>query len=311
MPSDEVIVSHESALLYHRARRLAEARGNDLEVESVTDLLALLGQPKLDVLVLDGHNRSRHTDVREHASSRETLSFTTPIVPGLRISTPELALWQLAGVKHPTDVELIAYEACGSYVPDNTSTVGCICDLAPLCSTGSIARIADELDGTVGRRRRARVRNLLASVVDAAASPAEAKLCLAMVSPRLAGGFGLPKPILNSEVILTGDARALTKKRTVMPDGLWAAEGLMYEYLGAIHASQKKMEEDAGRDNALLAMGYQVMRITRKQVNNYDLYRGLMETIRLNLHVRLELPSPRILEQQYSLWKKLYRSNGD
>lgn len=311
MPSDEVIVSHESALLYHRACRLAKARGEEVSARSVPDLLALLGQPKLDVLVLDGQNRSRHADVREHASPREVLSFTTPIAPGLRISTPELALWQLAKGKHPTGIELMAYEACGSFVPDDTSTVGCICDLTPLCSTDSIARIADELDGTTSRRRRAGVSKLLASIVDAAASPAEAKLCLAMVSPRLSGGFGLPKPILNSEVTLTGNARALTKKRTVMSDGLWVAEGLMYEYLGAIHASQKKMEDDAGRDNALLAMGYQVMRITRKQVNNYELYRGLMETIRLNLHVRLELPSPRILERQYSLWKKLYRSNDN
>ena len=306
MSRDQIVLSHQTALLYHRARRLASARGQELEARDAPAIAALLGLPHLDVLVAPGQPRPRSRLLIGHVSSRDEFDLTEPLAPGIRICSPELALWQLARGGHNEAVELLAYECCGTYAPDETAHLGCVCKLPPICSVGKIKKLADELDGNTSRRKRFEVRRLLASVVDAAASPAEAKLCLAMVSPRLSGGFGLPKPVLNAELEVVGNARELTRQRTIIPDGLWAAQQLSYEYLGAVHASQERLEKDAGRDNALLAMGYRVLHVSRRQVNNYELYRGLMETIRLGLHVRHELPSPRILERQYKLWKRLF-----
>ena len=49
--------------------------------------------------------------------------------------------------------------------------------------------------------------------------------------------------------------------------------------------------------------------MTKKQVKNYDLYRGLMESIRLALGVRKNIPSQRIVKRQYALWKRLFKNN--
>lgn len=310
MPSDEVIVSHESALLYHRARRLAEARGNDLEVGSVTDLLALLGQPKLDVLVLDGHRRPRADFMRPHIrTGLDPHALTSVIAPGVRVCSPEFALWELGCSSTNERASLLAYECCGTFAPDPTVEEGCLYKLPAICSLDEIADLASQLDGLMGQRRRANLERMIASTANRAASPAEARLCHAIVAPRLSGGFGLPKPLLNSSVELNDKARSLTTKSTVEPDGLWADKHLIYEYQGAVHATKERMESDAGRNNALLAMGYQILYVTKKQVKNYDLYRGLMESIRLALGVRKSIPSQRIVKRQYALWKRLFKNN--
>lgn len=310
MPSDEVIVSHESALLYHRARRLAEARGNDLEVESVTDLLALLGQPKLDVLVLDGHRRPRADFMRPHIrTGLDPHALTSVIAPGVRVCSPEFALWELGCSSTNERASLLAYECCGTFALDPAVGEGCLYKLPAICSLDEIADLASQLDGLMGQRRRANLERMIASTANRAASPAEARLCHAIVAPRLSGGFGLPKPLLNSTVELNDKARSLTTKSTVEPDGLWADKHLIYEYQGAVHATKERMESDAGRNNALLAMGYQILYVTKKQVKNYDLYRGLMESIRLALGVRKNIPSQRIVKRQYALWKRLFKNN--
>ena len=311
MNRDQIVLSHQTALLYHRARRLASARGQELEAHDSPAIAALLGLPHLDVLVAPGQPRPRSSIMRVHIrSGLDPLPYCEVIAPKIMVCSPELALWQLGCSSADESAALLAYEACGTFAPDATMPDGCLYDLPPICSTEKIRRVANDLNDFTGERRGASLSRMLTSVVDLAASPAEARLCLAMVAPRLMGGYGLPKPQLNVNINVSGAARSLTNKRMVKPDGIWYPRRVVYEYQGVIHATKERLESDAGRDNALLAMGYRVIHITRKQVGNYDLYRGLMETLRLTLGVRKDLPSPRILERQYQLWKRLFKSGG-
>lgn len=222
------------------------------------------------------------------------------------VCTPELALWQLAQRGDPTLVALLAYELCGTFAMDPSIPDGFVRTRMPLTSRSRLEALAREMPGSPRSRHAITMRSALDSLVDGAASPAEAKLALAMVTSRLSGGFGLPRPTLNSPIVVSEAARGLTEKRTVYPDALWEPNGLILEYQGSYHSEPGRIESDAGRDNALLALGYRVIHVTRRQVYNYDLYLGLMEAIRLALGVRLGIPSQRMLERRRSLWKRLY-----
>lgn len=299
-----LILSHESALLYHRAARL----GRPPRVDDVAALAAFIGTTsKLDVLVPTADKRLRGSWAHSHVCAGiDTDALALPAANGIRVCVPELALWQLAQRGDVVRTALLAYELCGTFAIDADAPDGFVRGIAPLTSRGRIESLVPAMPGSACSRASIALRRVLDTLADGAASPAEAKLCLAMVAPRLSGGFGLPRPLLNSPIVVSGMGHGLTEKRTVYPDALWEKEGLILEYQGAYHAMESRIESDAGRDNALLAMGYRVIHVTRRQVNDYDLYQGLMEAIRLALGVRLALPSPRMLERREALWRRLY-----
>lgn len=148
----------------------------------------------------------------------------------------------------------------------------------------------------------------MASLAPGAASPAEAKLCLAICAPRKIGGQGLARPKLNAELQVTGEARTLTRRNTIRPDELWEEPKVILEYLGSHHAEEARMGEDASRDNALAAMGYKVIHVTKRQVKDPDLYRGLMQHLSAELCMRQTMPTKGMLASQEHLRSILFGS---
>lgn len=66
------------------------------------------------------------------------------------------------------------------------------------------------------------------------------------------------------------------------------------------------MERDAGRDNALAAMGYDVVHVTRRQLESQWGYQGIMSQVRGLLGVRQQIPSTSIAKRQEQLRAKLF-----
>lgn len=314
--SRSLILSHESALEFHRARRVAAAlgrpypsldempRSNNGGI-SLKDLSIALGLPStLHVSVQEEQPRIKSPYIHCHALHGTMPSI--PICPGLSVATPEEALFQICARSGFVRQSLLAYEACGSFAICQDAEDGFINDLEPL-TTPQVIR--DYIDGKAGNRRSARFRTLqriMSSLVAGAASPAEAKLCLAIVAPRTLGGQGLPKPKLNAEIRVEGTASSLTQRSVIRPDELWEELKLILEYMGSRHAEVRRMGEDASRDNTLGAMGYKVIHVTKRQVQDPRLYCGLMEHLRSELGVTKEIPSQRILERQETLRALLF-----
>ena len=313
MPRSSIIISDMSALLFHRARRLGLLGSpTQLSALSAMDLVAkaaALGIPlPVDVCASRASERVRASWARNHVIGSLNEAAIEWVSPSLGVMRPASALCQLANRADDITPLLLAYEVCGSYALDPAHPDGFQGSLRPLVSAREIEQAVLSIPSSPSSGQAIKGRRLARAVVDGAASPAEAKLCLAMCLPRLSGGFGLPKPELNSELAVTGLAQSLTSKRTIYPDSLWKREMLILEYQGSYHSGQTRIESDAGRDNALLAMGYRVIHVTRRQVASYDLYQGLMESIRVALGQRMTIPSARMLERRYELWRQLYRN---
>ncbi len=66
------------------------------------------------------------------------------------------------------------------------------------------------------------------------------------------------------------------------------------------------MERDAGRDNALAAMGYDIVHVTRRQLESQWGYQGIMSQVRGLLGARQQIPSASIAKRQEQLRAKLF-----
>lgn len=328
MGPSRLILSHESALLLHRKMRTKRNDGvdNASPLTGVPDAASLpagklaeaIGLPTpLHILVEQDKPRPRsrllRTSLLDERIEADDLCL---IAPGIFACSPELAILQCCARGSGTRQALLGYELCGTFAIEASLPDGFANDLEPLCDRGSILEKARRLglvpnEGTSRDSARIRcTRRVLGALVDGSASPAEAKLCYAMVAARTQGGQGFPTPVLNEVIAVRGAARSLTAQRTIRPDLLWPERKLIVEYTGSHHAERSRMERDAGRDNALVAMGYDVVHVTRRQLESQWGYQGIMSQVRGLLGARQQIPSASIAKRQEQLRAKLF-GHGD
>ena len=319
MSPSEIILSGGSALEYHRKARLAaanksaypnftklpRARNGGIGIKQIAADLDL--SLPLELSTRRGSNRTRSDFARCRTLSAGELEYVeTTSCPGLRVCSPELALYQGCSNADAVRQALLAYEACGSFAIDPSTPDGFLDHLEPITTAKSIEDAFDSLCGSYYSARTRAARRTLASLADGAASPAEAKLCLAIIAPRTMGGWALPKPELNATIEIPESMRGLTTKRYVKPDEYWSLKRLIVEYLGGRHANQYRIEEDAGRDNGLDALGFRVIHITKRQLKDPTAYFATLSRLREELRVKQEMPSRTILERQESLRHLLF-----
>lgn len=312
------VISHESALEFHRQARIAAARGEQYPAlkeiprtqsggVSAKKLRKALGITScLSFLVTDAASRVHSNFVANHVA--QNIGPVMPICRDLYVSSPEEALFQICQEHNTVKPLLYAYELCGTFAICKDEKGGFVNDIPPLLAPEQIGVYVDQRKGNRASAKFRTMRQVLASLVPGAASPAEAKLCLAICAPRKIGGQGLAKPELNAELQVTGEARTLTQRNTIRPDELWEEQKVILEYLGSHHAEEARMGEDASRDNALAAMGYKVIHVTKRQVKNPDLYRGLMQHLGAELGARQTMPTKGMLASQEHLRSVLFGS---
>ncbi len=312
------VISHESALEFHRLARIAAARGEQYpELEeiprtqsggvSAKKLRKDLGITScLSFLVADTSSRVHSNYVTNHVT--QNIGPVMPICRDLYVSSPEEALFQICQEHHTVKPLLYAYELCGTFAICKDEVDGFVNDIPPLLTPEQIGVYLDQREGNRASVKFRTMRQVMASLAPGAASPAEAKLCLAICAPRKIGGQGLARPKLNAELQVTGEARTLTRRNTIRPDELWEEPKVILEYLGSHHAEEARMGEDASRDNALAAMGYKVIHVTKRQVKDPDLYRGLMQHLSAELCMRQTMPTKGMLASQEHLRSILFGS---
>lgn len=317
----ELVLSRKTALEFYRKRRIAQATGATypglLQIPHMPDgrisfkeLARLLNLPTpLHIDITKGRARLNSRYACCHITDEPTPSF--PLCPGLGVAIPEEAIYQMCVGSGFARQALLAYELCGSFAISPAEKDGFINDLEPITAP---ELICEHVATKVGNRNSPRFRNLRRvtdSLCAGAASPAEARLCLAIVAPRTLGGQGLPKPELNAEILVENTGAALTQRRVIRPDEFWRELDFILEYMGYRHADVERMGEDASRDNTLSAMGYKVVHVTKRQVQDPNLYAGLMEYLRRELGVRKDIPSQRIVKEQEALRAALFGTSRD
>ena len=139
----------------------------------------------------------------------------------------------------------------------------------PLTSTTKLRNFIVKATGMRGIKR---LRWALSRMSGITASPFEAQISMLLSMPRSEGGWGIPIQN-NVRVPLTGDARKLHDATCAYADILIETStdslGLVVECQGrSVHDSEQAALSDAERATALASMGYDVIQITYKQIEN-------------------------------------------
>ena len=99
--------------------------------------------------------------------------------------------------------------------------------------------------------------------------------------------------------------------RRIHPDFLWESRRRVVEYQGGEHADRRRIEEDAGRHNALCAMGYEVTLITRRQVNDPVVIEATLERLRRALGLSNPGANQEIVTARARLHGRLFGTGRD
>lgn len=199
-------------------------------------------------------------------------------------------------------------ELCGSYArgvagPRPASTRY---HLPPLMTTSSLASF-------IGRNPRIRgsteAKRILGYLVDGSASPMETALFLLITLPPDLGGYGLPKPELNAEIVIPGSASDSGKRQERFGDLVYRQERIVVEYQSErFHAQLGTTEDDEARREELEALGYTVMFITPARIRDRERFDRFIRRLADRLGVNRPPDSPGIRHLRDRLTDELISS---
>lgn len=240
----------------------------------------------LHVLALD-RRRPRPADeiVFNTWSARVTPRRLVEPFEGLCCLGPELTLLHLATSLHPLALLMLAHELCGRYR---------ICqdppgffEAEPLTNTRRLSALVEASAGVPGAKP---LRTLLPYLSENARSPMESAVALMVGLPQRLGGLGLPRPTLNQRISPGRRGRAATSAHFYDCDLFWPQARLALEYDSDLcHTGADRLNSDAARRTALLALGITVVTATRDQIYRPRQFRQLETTLRRQLGVRRQV----------------------
>ena len=182
---------------------------------------------------------------------------------GIYASVPEFAFAQAAKHLSLTELMMLGYEICGSYlVPADAQGAAYSCE--PASTPERLTRFLARTPGFGGRAKAVRsMRYVIAS----SASPQETRLVLILCLPCGMGGYGLPFPKMNYTLAPNAIDAPFTSQRTFVCDLFWEKARLDVEYdSDQFHAAAAKMARDARRRSELALLGVQIISVTRQQL---------------------------------------------
>lgn len=252
------------------------------KVEWVRRLLVARGVPKsetgsIDVLVLRDRDRRSGKGVTAHM-----WPYLIPpgglikIDRGVYVVSPLLCLQQVS--IELGEVELIEFllEACGRYAlaPGSFNMM----KRDPLTN---VAELREYCSNIKGQRGSHKLRRALGNVRDGARSPMETAFFMMLMLPRRLGGEGLADLEMAHRIDVKGPARLLTKRSYFECDAFLSRTKTDFEYNGIVHEEGEQFVTDVERVNALEAMGYNVITITRRSFFDKGAFGRLMKAIEL------------------------------
>ena len=118
----------------------------------------------------------------------------------------------------------------------------------------------------------------------------ESAVSLMVGLPQRLGGLGLPRPTLNQRISPGRRGRAATSAHFYDCDLFWPQARLALEYDSDLcHTGADRLNSDAARRTALLALGITVVTATRDQIYRPRQFRQLETTLRRQLGVRRQV----------------------
>lgn len=191
------------------------------------------------------------------------------LFPGMWVCSPEYALVRYASLVPMGTWLLDAMALCGVHEIEPGSD-GSIRRVRPITAAQSVQDMCERAGGVRGAKSARRWAQLL---MDGSASPQESRAALLFSLPLRLGGYGLPRPTLNTGLGTTRPPRASggspLQPATAVPDLSWVDQRVVLEYLSnEWHASSGGLAHDARRANRITARGIAVLSLTNEQLGS-------------------------------------------
>lgn len=186
-----------------------------------------------------------------------------------------------------TLLQLIAFgcQLCGSFAVDPDGDHALVMRPAPLHADELRAFLAQAPAGVYGVRK---ARIAAGHVRDGFRSPREVLLGMLGALPARLGGYGLGLQV-NRTIELSSEAACTYGRATCVCDLFHEIAHVDIEVDGAYHRSAQQQARDALRQDALLAMGIVLVRVTGAQAADLDVVRNVAALIARR--ARLSLPA--------------------
>ncbi len=276
-------LSHQSALTYWRYHfPLDSELGAPARVSSAEDCASCkanvtgsvpaeytTADSPIDVLIFNSSQRRRCTEVVCHTWQTTLPPNAFYYARGVYVSSPEFVFLQMASVLPLEHLIALGCELCGRYIllSDTGKYSGSMDEVAgrlyPLTSTKEIDAFLDSVGKVNGK---AKAKRALKYVIDGSRSPMETMVYMLLCLPVMLGGYGLPKPEMNSIIELDEEARVIARRRYCRGDLCWPGAQLDIEYHGEVHVGADQMKNDIGRELGIEHMGWKVITVTSPQV---------------------------------------------
>lgn len=276
-----------------------------------------VGDGRLHVMAFDAAQRRKSKEHVVHI-------WSGPVPPGafyrlndsVLVASPSFIFLVAATMLNLPELIAFGCELCGRYSFDPNEKRGFRTRTKPLLTP---ERLGVFLAGARDCRGYRKAASAFSHVIGGAASPMETFDALAMCLPYRLGGYGLPVPIMNKKVELSKKAARIAKRSVCYADMCYCDEDgdsmmLDIEHHGKLdHSSEEDQASDRARVNGLKEMGFEVIELTKDQVNDLMAYEYIIRRIARLLGKRIRkdklgpIPSRIAFRKEVFAWNK---SNG-
>lgn len=260
-------------------------------VSTARRLLAAYGVPSdelgvIDVLVVSQKDRRTRRDVACHLYRNGAGGISEAAVHHIFgeiyvVGVPLCALQAAERMSFRECVEYY-YELCGCYrMPLDSGESYAECRPAT-----SVEELRDFFAANSGARGVATARRAIEYVRNGARSPMETALIMMIVMPKKEGGLGIRGVEMDYRIPVSKYASRLTRSRNLYCDIFVPSAGLTIEYGGRVHEEVHRRARDNERTNALRAMGYDVIDVSRENLFDRDGFERTIAAIGKKVGVR-------------------------
>ena len=226
-------------------------------------------------------------------------------LPEQDFTEKDLLAW--VGISQQVDAIVAACEFSSTYRPPHPGSPTTSVGREPLASREEMRGFLRRMPASAGITRARRALDL---AYDRSGSPMETALALILTLPVDMGGYGIPRPGLNRPISLLPGQRELSSRSEITPDLCWEEAKVAIEYDGDDYHpadSPEKLAGDNERQNALMSLGYRVLRVRYPQLVSPQRMDLLARQLASLLGIPLDRPSDLQLIRRQKLILKLTR----
>lgn len=271
--------SDATILKSHPSRKLVDDALRWLAIHNVeTDENA-----SIETMVFERNGMRNLTGCRTHVSTKRfSSSRFVKLTDDISIVGVELCALQAATYLPFRKLVEYYFELCGAYSLKTGSTTS-YSERPALTTTARLKHFFNTLsacDGLIPARKA------IKCVRDGCRSPMETAFVMMLTLPKNEGGLGIRALETDYEIKVTNVAKGLTRRTKFYMDAYLKRSRVDIEYNGFHHDTEENRAIDEERKNALAAMGYGIVTISRHSFMHAEPFARVVEVIQRKEGIR-------------------------